>query len=281
MNDRSLPMDASPMATDLTGVIFDIKKFAIHDGPGIRTTVFLKGCPMTCHWCHNPEGQRTDPEPVPCPGAAPGPERHSEAVIGRRVDAGDVLAEIEKDRLFYDESGGGATFSGGEPLMQPDFLEALLDGCRSASIHTVLDTTGYAPARLLMRIMDKVDLFHYDLKLVDSRIHQRFTGVPVEPVLDNLQRLSAAGRPIVIRFPLVPGVTDDWDNMKAISARVRSLPTPPVRLDVLPFHHLHAGKYARLGRQDPMGGTDGTSAEAVKSAADFFRADGIPVTIGG
>ncbi len=281
MNDRSLPMDGSQTVRDLTGVIFDIKKFAIHDGPGIRTTVFLKGCPMTCHWCHNPEGQRPDPEPVPCPGPAPGPEMATETVIGRRVRAGDVLAEIEKDRLFYDESGGGATFSGGEPLMQPDFLEALLDGCRSASIHTVVDTTGCVPARVLMRIMGKVDLFHYDMKLMDSHIHRRFTGVPVEPVLDNLQRLSAAGRPVVIRFPLVPGVTDDDDNLTAISDWLRSLPTPPVRLDVLPFHHLHAGKYARLGRRDPMVCTDGASAEEARSAADFFRTDGFTVTIGG
>lgn len=266
-----------PIVSKADGIIFDIKRFAIHDGPGIRTTVFFKGCSLACRWCHNPEGQRPEPEPVAAACGSDG--RHG--TVGRRVTAGEVLSEIEKDGLFFDESGGGATFSGGEPLLQPDFLEALVGGCRTLSLHTVLDTSGFAPAESLERVMDKVDLFHYDFKFAVDAAHRRFTGVPLRPVLDNLLRISRAARPYVVRFPFVPGITDPPENLRGLADAISSLPHPPLRIDVLPFHHYHRGKYTRLGRKDPMGSAAAADRATAEPVAAFFRRCGFPVGIGG
>lgn len=259
---------------EASGVLFAIKKFAIHDGPGIRTTLFFQGCPMDCWWCHNPEGQHRLPAP-PVPGVSQG------RLTGRRATVSELLAEIEKDRLFYDDSGGGVTFSGGEPLLQPDFLEALLRECRARSIHTVLDTSGYGPTAVVERLMDWVDLVHFDLKLIDDARHRYFTGVSVKPVLQNLKILAAAERPIVIRFPLVPGMTDDSENLSGICRITESLPHPVLRIDVLPFHHLHGVKCERLGRKDRMEGIASPGEDRVRVAAAFFRSRGYPVNVGG
>ena len=153
------------METSSKGIIFDIKKYALHDGPGIRTTVFLKGCPLNCWWCHNPEGQNPEPERFLTNQTV------NHEIIGREVTVDEVIAEIEKDRIFYDESGGGATFSGGEPLMQPDFLKNLLTACQIRDISTVLDSCGYAAWEIIEKIKDKVDLFLYDLKMIDDKKH--------------------------------------------------------------------------------------------------------------
>ncbi|MFZ7125277.1 MAG: glycyl-radical enzyme activating protein [Desulfobacterales bacterium] len=267
--------------TEPSGIIFDIKKFALHDGPGIRTTVFLKGCPMVCGWCHNPEGQRAEEERMRAPGYGTTAARPKTGVIGRRATVEEVLSEIESDRLFYDESGGGATFSGGEPLMQPAFLSSLLRECRSRAIHTVLDTTGYAPSETVERIMGMVGLFHYDLKVIDEAGHRRLTGVPVGPVLRNLAMISEASGAVVIRFPLIPEMTDSRTNLEAIVRTVQSLRNPVQRIDVLPFHHLHTEKYRRLGREDLMENVLPPEPEQIDAVAAFFRSRGFSVTVGG
>jgi len=265
--------------------VFDIRRFSVHDGPGIRTTVFLKGCPLRCGWCHNPEGLAAGPELVwraercvrcgtcltVCPegalrwdGGTPGVDAgrcslcgdcaaacyaDAREVVGRAMTASALLAEVERDRVFYEESGGGVTFSGGEPLAQPEFLGALLAGCRARGLHAALDTSGEAPWEVVDRVRGAVDLFLYDLKLVDDTRHRRATGVSNARILANLAALAGHGHAIVLRVPLVPGVTDDDQNVGAIGALAASLGIAEVV--VLPFHRLGAAKYARLGKARP------------------------------
>lgn len=166
-----------PDTDSVKGTIFDIKKFALHDGPGIRTTIFLKGCPMRCPWCHNPESQNPEPEAMTATNLPGGNRPVVQEIVGRQVTVREVMWEIRKDLLFYDESGGGVTFSGGEPLMQPKFLTALLTASKRSGIRTALDTTGYAPWIELENILPLVDLFLYDLKFIDDSLHQKYTGV--------------------------------------------------------------------------------------------------------
>jgi pyruvate formate lyase activating enzyme len=261
------------------GIVFDLKKFAIHDGPGIRTTVFLKGCPLACWWCHNPEGQAPRPEAMCGPRAAAGPMATGETV-GRTLSVAGLLAEIEKDTIFYDTSGGGVTFSGGEPLAQPEFLGAALSACRQAGLHTALDTSGYAPRDVLARVAPAVDLFLYDLKLMDDQRHRRCTGVSNHPILENLAWLAATGRTLAVRLPLVPGITDDAENLGAAADFLAGLQRAP-RVDLLAYHRIHNDKYRRLGRANPMGDTAPPGAAALEAARAIFAARGLPVSIGG
>ncbi len=231
-----------------SGVVFNIMRFALHDGPGIRTTVFLKGCPLSCWWCHNPESQEfapspmyfanrcrlcydcvaactngalafedgrpvTSPECTRCGDCAEACVAGARELAGRRVTASEVLAECERDVVFYDESGGGVTVSGGEPLSQPEFTEALLAGCRERHIHTALDTCGFADRESALRVSRAADLVLYDLKLLDSAAHRKYTGVPSEPILANLAALTEAGRNLIVRVPLIPGVNDDRESL--------------------------------------------------------------------
>jgi pyruvate formate lyase activating enzyme len=290
-------------------MVFDIRRFSVHDGPGIRTTVFLKGCPLRCSWCHNPEGLSAAAEVVwreerctrcgSCIAACPEDaiswvndapvldesrctlcslcedECYAEArqVLGRTMDVAAVLAEVERDRVFYEESGGGVTFSGGEPLAQPEFLAALLRGARASGIHTVLDTSGYAPWNVVDALRDDVDLFLYDLKQVDDERHRRFTGVSNACILDNLRRLAALGHRIVLRLPLVPGVNDDDATIHATAKLAAELAIEGVV--VLPFHRLGSEKYGRLGRAHALTDIATLSADRVAAVLDMLRASGV------
>ena len=263
-----------------TGIVFDIKKFSIHDGPGIRTTIFFKGCPLRCWWCHNPESQSPEPELTfrksRCIGCGACREACSRGAIaadlsvnaelctlcgecviacyaearemvGREMSVAQVMAEIERDVPFYDESGGGVTFSGGEPLAQPDFLLALLQACREREIHTAVDTCGFAPWQVLDKIRRHVDLFLYDLKLMDEAEHIRYTGVSNKLILKNLEMLAERGHDITLRVPIIPGINDSDEHIRQLGAFAATLPHLN-RVDVLPYHNIAAEKYQRLDR---------------------------------
>ena len=221
----------------LTGIIFDIREFTVHDGPGIRTTVFLKGCPLRCAWCHNPEGMTSHPEWME--------SRGGKRLVGRTCSSADLAALLNRQVSVLRLNHGGLTFSGGEPLAQAAFLAeviALLD-----DVHVVLDTSGYAPAADFQLVAERCDLIHYDLKLIDAARHREFTGVDNAPILANLRRLAALQVPYVIRVPLVPGVTDTEDNLSAMAATLRGLPGL-VRVDLLAYNRAAGAKFNALGR---------------------------------
>ncbi len=258
------------------GTIFKIKKYALHDGPGIRTTVFFKGCPLSCRWCHNPEG--IDPRPQTMSRRTSSGE--IDETVGTVIGVDDLIKAIEKDVLFYDESGGGVTFSGGEPLAQPEFLEAVLAACNHLEIHAALDTSGYAPATVLDQILPRLQLVLFDLKIMDAKQHQRHTGVSNRIVLENLKRIADSQTPVRIRVPLIPGITDGDDNIEAIVRFAGTLKTID-GVDLLPFHRIGGEKYRRLGMTDNMTGTAPPVPERVATIKHRFESAGLTVSIGG
>ena len=297
------------------GTIFDVKRFAIHDGPGVRTTVFFKGCPLHCVLCHNPESQRSRPEVLlyedrciadgaPCVRVcSEGALSVNEHIVrdgncrdctrcatvcvsgalelaGRRVSVGELMDELRRDVVFFDESGGGVTFSGGEPLAQPEFLAALASACRTEEIHTALDTSGFASAATLTQIAPLIDLFLFDLKVMESGRHEAFTGVPNAEILDNIRRLAQARRDVVIRVPLFPGINDDADNIDRLGAFVGGLPAP-YPIDLLPYHRTAIDKYERLGREYPMPEVSPPGPDAVASVVAILRSQGLYVLVRG
>lgn len=300
----------------LSGILFDIRRYSIHDGPGIRTTVFFKGCPLNCWWCHNPEGKLPEIEIylrdnrcIRCgacldvcePGAiyrhndsfevnrllctfcgACVQECYAEAreLVGKRMTVAEVLEEIERDRPFYEQSGGGVTFSGGEPLFQPAFLAAMLQACRSQGIHTALDTCGYASWETLNHLRQDVDLFLYDLKLMDEERHRQFTGVSNQLILENLRRLSALGSSLLVRFPVIPYINDDEINLRQVVDFLLSLPQKyPV--DLLPYHASALHKYNGLGVEYRLPETPTPDQERLNVIKNFFEIYGFNVRIGG
>ena len=298
------------------GVVFDVKRGSAEDGPGIRTTVFLKGCPLRCVWCHNPEGLDPRPELAvaagrclgcgacveTCPEGAvvrggdgmPATDRSVCVACGRCVDAcptgarelrgatwtaAALVDEVARDRPFFDASGGGVTFSGGEPLAQPGFLLACLRACRARGLHAALDTSGYAPRAVAVAAGAAADLVLFDLKHPDPARHARFTGVPLGPIADNLRALDAAGIRLWLRVPVIPGVNDDEgarDGFVALLATLRR--RFPVWL--LPYHETAAAKYARLGRTYPFV-APAPAPERLAALAHALRAAGHDVRIGG
>ncbi len=267
----------------MTGIVFNIMRFTVNDGPGIRTTVFLKGCPLHCLWCHNPEAISPQPELFiradlcircgacleACPHAAVRREDDmfvtarevcrrcgccveacwsgARELVGREMTTEEVLEEVSRDTVFYDESRGGVTFSGGEPLLQHEFLASVLQGCRDRGIHTAVDTSGYAAPTVLDAVAEVADLFLYDFKLFDEERHRRFTGVSNRLILENLRRLTARKSSVIVRVPLIPGINDDDENIRAIGEFVASLGGIS-EIDVLPYHETGLAKYGRLGR---------------------------------
>jgi pyruvate formate lyase activating enzyme len=263
-----------------TGLIFDIQRFSIHDGPGIRTTVFLKGCPMSCLWCHNPESRLAAPQIAfykskcigcvrcvwTCPhGAIVEGERRldrslcrvcgecsekcpTEALqlVGRRVTVDDVLDVVMRDEPFYRTSGGGVTLSGGEPLQQPEFCVEILAACRDKGLHTCVDTTGCGPWDTLAGLAAVTDLFLYDLKAIDPGKHERLCGLDNQLILDNARRLMDSGAAAIFRAPLIPGLNDGPEDLRALAEFMLSLPGDQ-RLELMPYHCIGAGKYEALG----------------------------------
>jgi pyruvate formate lyase activating enzyme len=301
----------------MKGIIFDIKKFAIHDGPGIRSTVFFKGCPLRCSWCHNPEGISPSPEILlsarrclaechACIGLCPhGALIKKKALIvlnrdrcaacglcaaacpsealqmaGHAVSAAGVMDELAKDDVFYQGSGGGVTFSGGEPLAQIDFLHELLLAVKKKGWHTAVDTCGQAPLENFMKIMPLVDLFLYDLKCIGPAKHQRLTGMTNIRILENLSLLSREARSLAIRIPLVPGRNDSGNDVEQLADFCASLPRRHA-VHLLPYHRGGGAKRKRLDQTDPLPGTRPPTAARMEKIAEIFRQRKITVTSGG
>ncbi len=265
------------------GFVFDIKKYSLHDGPGIRTTVFLKGCPLSCWWCHNPESQLAEPEREERPGQGRDfitEGENGEYYIGKRINSTDVMREVEKDIIFYDESGGGVTFSGGEPLSQPEFLRELLEMSRTRHIHRAVDTSGYAEPGDLEKIIPLTDLFLFDIKLVDDNLHRQYTGVSNELIFKNLHRLMDQKRDVIIRFPVIPGITDTQDNLEALAGLLTSFPGAQ-KINLLPFNHYGDQKYVRLKRENHLKDTQTPSREEMEQIRTFFTVKGFETQIGG
>ena len=222
------------MPESMTGVVFDIRELTIHDGPGLRTTVFLKGCPLRCDWCHNPEGMTPEPQLLQGPNGT--------RWAGRRIPAAGLATLLNRQApLLVD---GGVSFSGGEPLMQAAFLAEVLD--RLEGLHTVLGTSGWAPETDFLRVASRCDLVLFDLKLMDPEAHLRWTGADNRVIQHNLDVLADLGKPFILRVPLVPGVTDTGPNLRAIARRASALPGPP-RIELLPYNPAAGGKYAACG----------------------------------
>ncbi len=263
----------------MTGLIFDIRRFSLHDGPGIRTTVFFKGCPLRCAWCHNPESRNPWCETIEINVPLDGATAMEQAQVGEEMTTDEVMRRILRDRIFMERSGGGATFSGGEPLLQPDFLHALLDRCRLEEVQTALDTCGHVPPDIFASVLPKVDLFLYDLKLIDEEEHERRTGVSNALILENLRTLVRRGKRIIIRMPVIPGVTDTEENLGAAARLLRFLAAIE-RIDLLPYHAMALGKYRRLRIPQPPA-FDPPAPERMRAIASFFAEQGLNVTIGG
>lgn len=247
------------------GIVFDIREFTIHDGPGARTTVFLKGCPLRCTWCHNPEGQSMEPQLM---RSAAG-----ERIVGRAYEAEELAAILLDQAPILALNGGGVTFSGGEPLMQAAFVADVIDGL--GGMHVVLDTSGYAPADAFRAVAGRSDLIYFDLKLVDPGEHLRWTGAANDLVLANLGLLAELGRPFVARLPLVPGVTDTPDNLSEIARLLAGCPTLQ-RVELLPYNRAAGGKYAACGMVFQPG-FDEDQAPSADTAP--FRRVGIEVRV--
>lgn len=277
------------------GRLLRLQRYSLQDGPGLRTTVFLKGCPLACIWCHNPESQAAESEAMRsedrclrcgfCERVPAGADQ-AEACptgafqwVGREATVAELVAEVLRDRPFFEQSGGGVTFSGGEPLMQAPFVAGALAALKAEAVTTALDTCGFAPWADLEAVAKDADLVLYDLKLIDSERHRAATGVPSEPILENLARLGRVHPALWIRVPLIPGLNDDAANLEA-TARIAAATPGARRVDLLPYHATGLAKAARLGRE-AAAPFPAPSAEALERAAAPFRALGLTVHLGG
>ena len=264
---------------DINSYIFKIQRYSIHDGPGIRTTLFFQGCPLSCWWCHNPESQApvrqaSQNSPANSPNLLP-------ATTGQIKDLVETLVrEIKKDNIFYDESGGGVTFSGGEPLGSPELLIPLMDACQQEAIHTCLDTSGFAPFPVLEAAVTRADLVLYDIKIMDDLAHQTCTGKPVGLILENLKKLSSLKINLKLRFPLVPTLTDTQENIARI---IDFLVKETIYRDIhiLPFHNTGEGKYEILKMENQCKHLYPPTDDQVENIRQIFAASGFQTTIGG
>jgi len=295
---------------DVTGTIFSIDETALHDGPGVRMTVYLKGCPLTCRWCHSPESQAREPEIVwfetrcvhcgACVNICPqrvrrlgliDPEDRARCemcgacvevcpvgaleVCGQRVTAGEVADRAQRLMPFFRRTGGGVTLTGGEPTAQPDFAHAIASLCRDAGIHVAVETCGLTPWETLAHLAEVVELWLYDVKHPDAAAHREYTGASNEPILANLRRLLEAGAEVVVRVPLIPGVNDDEATIGDLARLIAGLGAD--RIDLLPFNPATGGKYSWVGRPNPMPGAQRQSPEKIARLAAICRDCGLTV----
>jgi pyruvate formate lyase activating enzyme len=304
-------------AGDVTGVVFNIQRYSIHDGPGIRTTAFLKACPLRCLWCQNPESQikrpeiffvsenckgcgacaevcpqgaiqvieglaRTDREVCigcgECTGACPNEARN---LMGSIASAQEVFEELAADEIFYQRSGGGVTLSGGEPLAQPRFATEVLRLCKESSIHTALDTCGHASWETVRQVLEYVDLVLYDLKHMDPEQHERYTGVTNEVILENAKRIHQLGIPMLARVPVIPGYNDAAENMMATALFIATELGESTGVHLLPYHRLGETKHVRMEQPDRPLATEPPRDEQMEEVREAIESFGLEVHLGG
>lgn len=301
------------IAAETTGVIFNTQKFSIHDGAGIRTLIFMKGCPLRCIWCSNPESQKretelmfvrskctgcgkcatlcsqgaTDPETldidrsrcVKCGLCASRCYANAKKLTGREVTVREMMELIEKDRIFYTNSGGGVTVGGGEPVMQYEFVETLLSACRASNVHTAIETCGYGEWEKIKGIFDNTDQVFFDLKAMDPQLHRKLTGVDNEKILANAKNIAAAGNKITFRIPLVPGCNDSSENIRRTGEFVSSLSRAggDVSVEILPYHDLGKDKYRWLDMEYELSGTEKPDTLHVEDCKDILSRLGCTV----
>ncbi|MBR4072974.1 MAG: glycyl-radical enzyme activating protein [Clostridia bacterium] len=254
------------------GRIFDIQRFSTHDGPGIRTIVFLKGCALRCRWCCNPESQSFEIEEMLQNG--------KKKIIGRDVTVGEVLEEVKRDRPYYKRSGGGITLSGGESLLQPDFAVALLKACKENAITTAIETTGFAAPEVIERYLPYLDYVLMDIKHIDSRKHAEFTKQPNERILANARLIAEKAKKLIIRVPVIPTFNDTDTEINDIAAFAKSLPNVD-EIHLLPYHNMGRDKYAGLGRDYGMGDLKSPTNELMARLKAVAESHNLKVQIGG
>lgn len=316
------PLNTATTTDDFTGetargTVFNVQYFNLHDGPGIRTLVFLKGCPLSCHWCANPESMSRHlelglnrslcdrcgncleacPEQAlffnddqslsvdrnrcnACGKCVSVCYQKALTIYGKEMSAKEVFDAVYRDKIFYEGKGGGITVSGGEPFQQPRFLLAILNLCRNAGIHTCLETTGYTTAKVLDQIFPVTDYVLFDLKHMDSHLHQKFTGKPNRKILDNAKRLAASGIPVMFRMPFIPGFNDTKQNIGATADFIKSLKADNIKgIELMPYHRMGMGKYESLDRQYALRDVEPSKPDYVESIRQRFEALGLICTV--
>ena len=301
---------------EVTGTVFNILRYCIHDGPGIRTTVFLKGCPLSCWWCQNPEGLKLEREVLynsekclqcgdcleTCPHDAiinreglftilenkcllTGDcvdvcSNEARRMIGKHMMVSDIVNEVEKDLVFYEESGGGVTFSGGEPLNQPGFLQALLRSCKEKGLHTAVDTSGYALPEVFNQIKPYTDLFLFDLKTLDEKAHKRHTGVSNELIIENIKTVNSQQNRLIVRIPIIPRFNDNLKSILEIGEFVQFY-LKVNEIHLLPFHNIGIEKYTRFSLESSLQNVGSVSQKKLNDFSTELTKLGLQVKIGG
>jgi pyruvate formate lyase activating enzyme len=299
-----------------TAPVTNIQGYSIHDGPGIRTIVFLKGCTLSCRWCANPEGVLSKPEvglikslcprcgncAAVCPQGALGFDAaglphidrrrcigcgecasvcgyHALVLYGRQMSVDEVFGAVQADKMFYEASGGGVTASGGEPLLHPEFVRALFEKCRADGIHTCLETSGSAASPALLQVLPFTDCVLYDLKHMDSDVHRQFTSAPNTLVLANARLLAESGVDFLFRMPLIPGINDSADNIRATAAFLKTLGQKAQRIELMPYHRLGESKYMALDREYTLHGLLPVGTAEAAAAQQAFEELGIECSV--
>ena len=298
-----------------SAVVFNIQKYSVHDGPGIRTTVFFKGCPLKCTWCHNPESHSVDHQLMlnidKCVGCGKCAKRCPHGAIeiidgvmkldetkcvickkcsticpkegieyvGETLEVKDIVKEILKDQMFYDESGGGVTFSGGEPMMQPDVVAEIARRSKDFGVHTAMETSAFASWSSFEKVVPHIDLFLIDIKALQNDIHEQYVGASNQVILENIRKLSDLGKRMWIRMPIISGINDGDENINLTIEFLKTVHFEQVNL--LPYHSMGKGKYTKLGKEYTMPEIKEPNDEHMNALARKFENNGIRVKIGG
>ncbi len=266
----------------MKGLIFSVRRYSIHDGPGIRVTFFMKGCPLRCLWCHNPEGISPLPEMVMQKSKIGEREFSKNEEVGAYYSVDAILEILDKEKVFFNQSKGGITFSGGEPMLQFEFLLEALKGCKENGYHTAVDTSGYSSADNYRSVIPFTDLFLFDIKHLDEAKHLKSTGVTNTGILDNYRLLLESGKDIMVRIPVIPGFNDDADHLERLRHFINSTKTGSLkRINLLPYHKTGSSKYKKFNFPYLMENVEPPDKDKMKKLKEFFMETGVKVKIGG